>query len=94
MVARSIRRPLCRMDTSADLLLAAFATVLRRRRLGLGLSQEELAHRAGKSIRYVSLLESRTHQPSLATLKGLADGLGLSLSAFAAEIEDELSTRR
>ena len=77
-------------STSPDLLLAAFANVLRRRRHGAGLSQEELAHRAGVSIRYVSLLESRRHQPSLATLKGLSDGLGTSLGQLASEIDAEL----
>ena len=74
----------------SDLLLTAFANVLRRRRHGAGLSQEELAHRAGVSIRYVSLLESRRHQPSLATLKGLSDGLGTSLGQLASEIDAEL----
>lgn len=79
------------MAVPEDPLLTAFANVLRRRRHAAGLSQEELAHRAGKSIRYVSLLESRRHQPSLATLKGLCDGLGVPLGQLAAEIEAELA---
>ncbi len=72
-----------------DPLLAAFANVLRRRRQQLGLTQEELAHRAGLSMRYVSLLESRRHVPSLATLKALSDALGLRLGALAGEVEAE-----
>ena len=79
------------MDPTPDPLLAAFANVLRRRRHAARLSQEELAHRAGVSIRYVSLLESRKHQPTLATLKGLADGLGTSLGHLATEIEEDLA---
>lgn len=79
------------MAAPDDPLLTAFANVLRRHRQAAGISQEELAHRAGKSIRYVSLLESRRHQPSLATLKGLCDGLGVSLSQFVTEIEAELA---
>ncbi|PRY74650.1 helix-turn-helix protein [Yoonia maritima] len=68
-------------------LLDAFSKTLRRLRTEAGLSQEELAHRAGKSIRYVSLLESRKHQPSLATLKRICDGLGVTMTDFIAEVE-------
>ena len=82
------------MAAPDDPLLTAFANVLRRHRQAAGISQEELAHRAGKSIRYVSLLESRRHQPSLATLKGLCDGLGVPLGRFVTEIEAELSGQR
>lgn len=72
-------------------LLNAFATVLRRERQRAGLSQEELAHRAGKSMRYISLLESCRHQPSLSTLCGLCDGLGIRMSDFVLAIEEELT---
>lgn len=76
--------------TSTDPLLTVFAKVLKRERQKAGLSQEELAHRAGKSMRYVSLLESRHHQPSLATLKGLCDGMGIKMSDVVLAIEAEL----
>ncbi|MEQ9695528.1 helix-turn-helix transcriptional regulator [Shimia sp. SDUM112013] len=75
-----------------DALLDAFSRELRRARTEAGISQEELAHRAGKSIRYISLLESRKHQPSLATLKSVCEGLGVSMSAFVAKIEANLSS--
>jgi len=70
-------------------LLEAFSRVLREQRLLTGLSQEELAHRAEKSIRYISLLESRKHQPSLATLKKICDGLGVSMTDFVRKIENQ-----
>lgn len=76
--------------TTIDPLLTAFAKVLRQERQKAGLSQEELAHRAGKGLRYVSLLESRRHQPSLATLKGLCDGMGVKMSYVIEAIEAEL----
>ena len=41
-------------------------------------------------MRYISLLETCHHQPSLATLKGICDGIGISMSDFVAEIEAEL----
>lgn len=78
------------MNRKDDPDLAALALVLRERRKGMGLSQEELAHRAGLSMRYVSLLESCRHQPTLSTLRGLSAGLGLSLPALLAEVEARL----
>lgn len=71
------------------LILNAFAKVLRQHRTRVGLSQEELAHRAGLSMRYVSLLEGRKHQPSLATLDALARSLDLTLTAFIAEVDEQ-----
>lgn len=70
-----------------DILLDAFAKVLRKQRQAKGLSQEQLADLAAVSMRYVSLLESRKHQPSLATLHGLCLGLGISMAEFMTEIE-------
>ncbi|WP_235823948.1 helix-turn-helix domain-containing protein [Actibacterium lipolyticum] len=67
--------------------MGEFSRTLRKFRTEAGLSQEELAHRAGKSIRYISLLESRKHQPSLATLKKSCVGLGGAMTEFVAEIK-------
>lgn len=78
------------MAGTDDDLLDAFAKVLRQQRLARGLSQEELAHRAGVSMRYVSLLESRQHQPSLSTIRGLCAGLGTSMTDFIQEIESKV----
>ena len=78
------------MAGTDDDLLDAFAKVLRQRRLARGLSLEELAHRAGVSMRYVSLLESRQHQPSLSTIRGLSLGLGTSMTEFIQEIESKV----
>lgn len=71
-------------------IVAAFARVLRARRVNAGISQEELAHRAGLSMRYISLLESRKHVPSLATMQALAEGLGVALSSMITECENDL----
>lgn len=78
------------MAANDEALLDAFAKVLRQQRLAKGLSQEELAHRAGVSIRYISLLESRRHHPSLATVHGLCAGLSISMVEFVGAIEAEL----
>lgn len=76
------------MAEQDDILLETFAKILRQQRLAKGLSQEELAHRAGVSMRYVSLLESRHHQPSLSTIRGLCAGLGVSMAEFVGQIEN------
>lgn len=79
------------MAVDDDALLAAFAKILRKQRHTAKLSQEELAYRAGVSMRYVSLLESRRHQPSLATIHGLCRGLGLPMREMIADVEAELA---
>ena len=78
------------MENSPDPLIASFAKILRTRRRQAGLTQEELAFRAGLSMRYVSLLESTRHQPSLGTMKALADALGVRLSELVEEAEISL----
>jgi len=66
----------------------AFAQVLRKQRLEAGISQEELAHRAGVSMRYISMLERNINQPSLSVMFQIATSLGISFSDFIQLIED------
>lgn len=67
----------------------AFAKALRNRRKLIGISQEELAHRAGVSMRYISMLERNINQPTLSKLDNLARGLNLTLGQFICLVEDE-----
>lgn len=53
--------------------------VLRKR---LGLSQRELARRAGITNASVSLIERSQMSPSVASLKKILDSLGVSMSEF------------
>jgi tetratricopeptide (TPR) repeat protein/transcriptional regulator with XRE-family HTH domain len=56
-----------------------FGRLLRRCRMGAGLTQEELAARAGLSVRAVSDMErGRTQRPFLRSVRQLADALGLT----------------
>ncbi|HVX29310.1 MAG TPA: AAA family ATPase, partial [Nitrolancea sp.] len=56
-----------------------FAVLLREFRLGVGLTQEELASRSGVSVRAISDLERGAKtRPQQATVQLLADGLGLN----------------
>ena len=87
--ARTAGRPGRRSAaTAAEAAAAApapFGAALRRHRLAAGLSQDALAERAGLSARAISDLErgvSRAPRP--ATLRLLADALGLAPAARAA----------
>lgn len=53
------------------------ATNLKRHRLAAGLSQEELAHRAGIDRTYVSSLERCVYAASIEVLDQLATALGI-----------------
>lgn len=55
--------------------MKAFAAELRARRTAHGLSQEELAHRAGVNRTYIAKLELAQNQPTLSVLHSLAMAL-------------------
>lgn len=55
---------------------------IKRKRAALGISQEELAARAGLHRTYVSDVERGTRNPSLESVQKLADALELSLSVL------------
>lgn len=58
--------------------MTGFGELLRDSRLRVALTQEELAERAGISVRAVGKLESgETCRPRPATVRMLADALGL-----------------
>src|SRR4051794_38741628 len=58
---------------------------VREARSRLGLSQRQLAERAGLSSGMLCLIERGVANPSVQSLLGLAEGLGLPLAAFFAE---------
>jgi len=60
--------------------LEVFADEIRSRRLALGLSQEDLAERAGLHRNSVGLVERGKHALGLLALLRLADALGVNAS--------------
>ncbi|MHB1527361.1 MAG: helix-turn-helix domain-containing protein [Candidatus Dormibacteria bacterium] len=62
-----------------DLNHRSSGAVLREARLRAGLSQSELAHRAGVAQSVISMYESGRRQPALSTLAALVDPTGLDL---------------
>ncbi len=65
----------------------SFAEVLREVRQEKGLSQEELADRAGLHRTYISQVERGLKSPSLRSLEQIAQGLGLPASALIRRTE-------
>ena len=66
---------------------------LRAVREARGLSQRELAARAGLTNGTISLIEQNKSSPSVASLKSLLDALPMSLSEFFSEAEELASPR-
>ena len=62
---------------------------IKRRRIRLGLTQEELAARTELSKGFISQLERDLTSPSIATLTDLLEALGTDLADFFAEPGDE-----
>jgi transcriptional regulator with XRE-family HTH domain len=61
---------------------------VRERRTELGLSQEQLAHRAGISLNALHRLEiGQSTDPHFSTIAGLAHALGTSVDALTGEVE-------
>ncbi len=58
---------------------------VRTLRTGAGLSQEQLAVKAGLSSATVGRIEAATHTPSLATLAKLAEALGVTVAQLVAD---------
>ncbi len=61
---------------------------LKNIRMERGLSQRELATRAGLTNGTISLIETDKTSPSVASLKSLLDAIPISMAEFFATIED------
>ena len=64
-----------------------FGMVLRARRKAAGMSQTELAVRAGLSSSFVSRMENGLRGPTVETVVELANALGMSASDLMREVE-------
>lgn len=70
-----------------------FGEVLRRHRSVLNISQEELAFQAGVDRTFVSRLERGMRQPTITTLIGIGQALGVSAADLVRETEKEYLRR-
>lgn len=74
-------------QTDIKSLLTLIASRIRIRRKELGLSQEQLAERAGLSHNYLARLELAWNSPTLKTLLSLADALDMHIADIIATDE-------
>jgi len=65
-------------------------SVIKRYRQKLGISQEELAHRADVDRTFVSRLERGIRQPTITTLIQLAKALEISAAELVGQVESEM----
>jgi transcriptional regulator with XRE-family HTH domain len=67
---------------------------LRKAREAVGLTQEELAFKAGVHRTYVSLLEREKKSPTLSMLFRLCQAMGISASELVARVEKAMNENR
>jgi len=70
-----------------------FGKRLKQLREAAGLTQEGLARAAGLSTSAVARIEQRGKDPAWSTVQRLARALGVALSAFETEVEEEPAHR-
>jgi transcriptional regulator with XRE-family HTH domain len=64
--------------------------VIKKHRQRLGISQEELAHRADVDRTFISRLERGIRQPTLTSLLQLASALEMTAADLVSEVETKL----
>jgi transcriptional regulator with XRE-family HTH domain len=80
------------MSTHSDKqVLSALGDAIRRRRLELGMSQEQYAERCGLHRTYVGAIERGERNLSFSNLVRLAHALGIQPSALLMLAERELN---
>lgn len=62
-------------------------SIIKERRILLGLTQQDIADYTGLSLRIIKSIESGQANPSAATLSKVADILGLELVLKVKEVE-------
>jgi transcriptional regulator with XRE-family HTH domain len=67
--------------------LVALSAAIRDRRHALGFTQEDVAFRAGLSVRHYQSLESGAVNPSYLVLCSVADALAIGISPLIADLD-------
>ena len=80
------------MQRVADPELAGLASAVRELRRGSGLTQEQLAHRAGLTTASLARLERARTNPGWKTLRALATALDVAVADIADIAERDAGT--
>jgi len=70
-----------------------FASVLKRKREALGITQDALATRSELDRTYISMLERGLRKPSLQTVFSLAKSLEIEVTELIREVENDWKTQ-
>jgi transcriptional regulator with XRE-family HTH domain len=73
-----------------DLLIRAFSTAIKSRRLEMKLTQEDLAGRIELDRPFITLMEAGVKQPTISVLWRIARGLDLTVSELTALVDQRL----
>ena len=73
------------------LLIRAFSTAIKSRRLEMKLTQEDLAGRIELDRPFITLMEAGVKQPTISVLWRIARGLDLTVSELAALVDKRLA---
>lgn len=77
----------CMKNSDAPKYSLIFGEVLKTHRMALGVSQEELAFRAGVDRTFVSRIERGIRQPTITTIFLLSQALGISAAELVKDVE-------
>jgi transcriptional regulator with XRE-family HTH domain len=69
-----------------SLILNSFGTQLKKVRHEVGLSQEEVAHRADSHPTYISRVETGKRNPTITVVYQIADALGVQAHTLLPEL--------
>ena len=78
------------MEQSKTQVLKALGILIRRYRMSIRISQEELGLRSHLDRTYISGLERGVRNPSLTVLVSLASGLNITVSELLENLETEM----
>jgi transcriptional regulator with XRE-family HTH domain len=76
-----------------EIRLVHMGDVVKRLRMSMGISQQELAELSSLSQKSIQLIEGNSQEPRLNTLYRLANALGMEFVDFMSQVHQHCSTQ-